>query len=614
MNGDTCVIIKFSRENNKVLYNSDPSYFQIETLDDYYQYIVPEYIEQVKELDIEFKNTHNTPIATPVRTKTDRWIKITRKFDTQNSTELLYIFDDITSIYGSDHKLAFLSNISHEVRTPINGIVGMMTLLEDTTLNREQKGYIEMLRECCITLMSLINDILDFSKLEAGNVKLDNAPMDITDCIRSSEDIFKSKILEKNLDYDFIMTKHTPKYIIADTKRIKQIILNLMSNSIKYTESGCISLTIDTENIDQTHYFLKFSITDTGCGINKNIQGSLFSRSFDKTRCPEDIVDQGAGLGLVISKGLVNLMGGKIWVDWSVPGKGTRICFTIKTTTTDRLDIINFEEDKLILENKSIFILDDKLENRLSLVNFTQKLKMNPTLFTTGQEALYYSKNTDYDIGLVDIIMPEMNGIDFANRLKHQELSLNKRPVPLIAISSIEKDLLDVTPDVFTARLLKPVNELELKKKLITILNSSQYMYPNKKKFDIIKKNISILIAEDIPTNQRVLVSFLNKMNFYNITTTTNGKECIKLLSNNEKHYDIVLLDIKMPIFNGEETCKYILKNIKPVPYLIAITAYCLKEDKLKYLNMGFNDYIPKPISIKELDYKMTAFIDSFVT
>jgi len=571
------------------------------------------------------------------------WYKIKRKF---YKDIYLYSFDNIDLIkklefelieakIQSDnlynHKGLFLASMSHEIRTPINGIIGMMTLLEDTVLSYDQKNYIEMLRECSLNLMTIINDILDYSKLEAKKVSLDNSCFDIRDCIESANDILSSKIHEKKIEYNYSFSDNTPYYIYSDYNRIKQIILNLLSNSIKFTEKGHIILNITSNYIDED-VFLKFSIIDTGCGIEKSEQAKLFD-SFSQILNKENKILQGTGLGLAISKELINLMNGDIWIDWSEINKGTRFCFTIKTKKCELINDEKSNQDENILRNKSVFILDDRIVNRLSLAAMVQRWGMKVQTYSDPKEALYLLKTNDYDLGLVDICMhPHMNGKDFG--IKLQESGCN---IPLIAISSLG-DNIDESNTIFKSHHTKPIKENKLKKTCISILQLSKYKYkePYVKKSqlneyisnnnlnnNIIKNDIRILLVEDVLINQRVVISFLAKIGYKNVDISDNGKQCLEMMK--IKKYDIILLDIRMPIIDGTTVIKYIMNyynnniigeykllNIRK-PYVIAVTAYCLKEDYEKYISMGFDDYIPKPININALNICMNACIEKIL-
>lgn len=602
-------------ENNFVFFNNNNN------LNDFNDYI---HIDDIKIFNL-FLIKNNKELKNDIRIKTKdniyEWFSIKRNceksyiyiFENINKCKLLeYKYQELKSINENiyNHKSLFLSNINHELRTPMNGIIGMLTLLEDTILNNEQKDYIEMMRECSVSLMSIINDILDYSKLEAGKVILNNECTNLRDCIESTNDIILSKIHEKNLEYNYNINNDINFKIKCDSARIKQVLLNLLSNAIKFTDNGSIFLDI----ILLKDNFIKFSIIDTGCGI-ENIDKKRLFKSFSQLETQSNTkLYKGTGLGLAISKELVILMGGNIWIENSIINKGSTFSFTIKYDICED-DIDDFDKNVDILRGKSVFILDDKRENRISCANTLQKLGMIVTTYSDPTEALYFLKTKTFDIAICDCVMPYMSGDKFAHNLKELLSKANRKQIPLISCSSLGEDY--INNELFKGHLIKPIKENKLKRIMVDIFLSHQYKFNNVQQITlqshpINKQDIRILLVEDVLINQKVVISFLNKMGFKNIDVVDDGIKCLEKLC--IKKYDIILLDIRMPTMDGISVIKYIIeyymspsKSFKykllnnHKPYIIAVTAYCLKEDKDKYLEMGFNDYIPKPININDL-------------
>ena len=577
-----------------------------------------------------------------------------------------------------NHKSIFLANMSHEIRTPLNGIIGMLTLLEDTKLTTDQQDYIAMVKECSFNLMTIINDILDYSKLEVGKISLDIKSMNLRECFESTNDIILSKVYEKSLEYTFSLDPTIPEYIYGDTNRIKQILLNLLSNSIKFTDRGSIDVNVkkisyndciilkenhSSGDVKQCNYnvissiklpetereidlydntygkvnfndklYLRFDIIDTGCGIHHSDKIKLFKSFSQVDNHITSKIYQGTGLGLAISKELVELMGGFIWLDWSEIGTlpGSRFSFVLPTIESK--DIVNNIHDKSerVLKDANVLIVDDNLHNRISLTGMITKWGMRPHAFSNAEEALHFTRLTKFDIGLIDICMPKTDGPSFASKLREQ-VEFNNMEFPLVALSSLG-DKLSSNSKYFKTHLIKPIKESKLKKICIELLqkriiNEEESSCNNTKnnivldKYIIqndlseLKSNVRILLAEDVYINQKVVVSFLNKMGFDNIQVVDNGQQCVNIAKNND--FDIILLDIRMPVMNGEvvlqELDKFYSRSSKRRPYIVAVTAYCLREDRTKYLNMGFNDYIPKPITIDDLSRCLNNFIETLL-
>ena len=313
-------------------------------------------------------------------------------------------------------------------------------------------------------------------------------------------------------------------------------------------------------------------------------------------------------------------MNGCIWLEKSECNRGSTFSFILSTKIyNDKNELIlqdSNEYNNTVLKNKNVLIIDDNFYNRISLTGVISKWGMHPHAFGDAEEAIHFTKIIKFDIGLIDLCMPKMDGITFAKKLGEHNIN-----IPLIALSSLCDN--DSELDIyFQSSIIKPYKELYLKNICINLLNNKSNTVINKVQTTIeyletidtfnLKDSIRILLADDIQINQKIIVYFLNKLNFNNIQVVNNGKECLNLMENN--YFDLILLDIRMPILNGEETLKQIKILNKYNPYIIAVTAYCLLEDKQKYLDMGFNDYLPKPIDINKLKKCMNKFIETILT
>ena len=499
----------------------------------------------------------------------------------------------------SDNSYKFLANMSHEIRTPINGIVGMLSLLSDTELDDQQNDYVETSRECCNNLLGIINDVLDFTKLEANKVQISKKKFSLRECIDSSINVINYKANQKGLSINLSIDDKVPSHIISDFKRLRQILINILSNAVKFTNTGYIYITIRAINIHDDIYDIIFNIRDTGIGIKKEHIKKIFTNYGQSDNNSETTC--GTGLGLAISSRLCTLLDGKISCE-SQLGKGSTFRFNIQGKCINTGNSIIMPNVKDFI-GKKILIVDDNELNRILLMTTILKWtgQIIPICCSSGDEALKYVKQMDFDIGLIDILMPNMNGFQLALNIKKKKPNL-----PLIALSSLnEEDIKkERNSQLFDDILFKPVNEKRLFNICISLFNNQNKKI--KRQYTIPKaESTKVIIAEDIIENQKVLKGYLNTFGYSDICLCKNGLEALDKIR--ETEYDILLLDIKMPIMGGTELAEILHKSttIKKKPYIIALTANVMEQDKFYYINKcKMDNYLIKPI-IKDKLHKI---------
>ena len=498
-------------------------------------------------------------------------------------------------------KDSFIASMSHEMRTPLNGMIVMARLLHDSQpLTVKQLEYIRVLMECGVQLVELVNDILDFSKITSGNLKLNNYPFNLESTINSAIDIVKQRAEDKGLELKVEIQKGIPEYLNGDSRRIKQIVINLLCNAIKFTDNtedkkGKIILRVNYSNIIEDSFKRKIIITveDNGIGIKKEDQTKIFS-VFTKVGVNKN-TSQGAGLGLAISRELSKLMDGDITLESELD---VGSIFKLEIILEDE-SILNKQAENTDFLGKKIIIVDDSEDNRIYLLNIFIKWGLNVTIFSTAKECLNYldnTKNDKFDLAILDIYMPGMNGIDLAQALRERGYSQ-----PLIGLSSIGESIQG--REWFDEFETKPISKSHLFNIMLKqLLNPSKVSIKGKTKKG---KNIRIILAEDDYYNQILFKEMLESLGYFNLKIVNNGKECVDLIS--KEYFDLCFIDIKMPIMNGIEAVK-IIKKMPRYPPVIAVSASVLETDKSLYYSSGMDGYIPKPIDKDKLEQILKSF------